>query len=217
MFDKKILSNYITKYKLNDPWDVVSLFEKKISNFAGSKYGVSVDCCSHAIFLSLKLLNLKNKILIIPENTYISIPSSIILAGYKFKFKKITWEGSYHLHPLNIVDSATKFEKKMYEKNTLTCLSFHHRKHLPIGRGGMILTDSKKYYEKLKLLRYDGRNIKKKYANDKFNIMGFHMYMTPEQAAYGLKLFEKNKNKKIKKISYNDYSSLKKYKKIFKF
>ena len=42
------------------------------------------------------------------------------------------------------------------------------------------------------------------------------MYMTPEQAAFGLRLFEKNINKKAKKISYKDYSSLKKYKKIFK-
>ena len=57
MFNTKILSHYIYKYKLKDPWDVVNLFEKEISEFSGSKYGVSVDCCSHAIFLSLKLVN----------------------------------------------------------------------------------------------------------------------------------------------------------------
>ena len=58
---------------------------------------------------------------------------------------------------LPIVDSATRFTKNMYINKTLTCLSFHHRKHLPIGRGGMILTDSKKLMW-LKA-RYDGRNL----------------------------------------------------------
>ena len=216
MFDKKILHHYMTKHNLRDPWNVVELFEKKISKFTGSKYGISVDCCSHAIFLCLILLSFKKTILTIPENTYISVPSSIKLAGYKFKFKKIMWEGSYKIEPLDIIDSATKFEKDMYQKKTLTCLSFHHRKHLPIGRGGMILTDSKKTYNILKRLRYDGRNMNKRYTHDNFKIMGYHMYMTPEQAAFGLKLFQKNKNKKAKKISYKDYSSLKKYKKIFK-
>jgi dTDP-4-amino-4,6-dideoxygalactose transaminase len=80
----------------------------------------------------------------------------------------------------------------------------------------MILTNSKTKYEKLKLLRYDGRNINIKYDNDKFKMMGYHMYMTPEQAAYGLKLFEKNMKKKQKEITYLDYSNLNKYKKIFK-
>jgi dTDP-4-amino-4,6-dideoxygalactose transaminase len=32
------------------------MFEKKVAAFAGSKYAVSVDCCSHGLFLSLKYL-----------------------------------------------------------------------------------------------------------------------------------------------------------------
>ena len=138
------------------------------------------------------------------------------MANYNFKFTNITWKNNYQLKPFKIIDSATDFRKNSYKSGTLTCLSFHHRKHLPIGRGGMILTDSKTYYKKLKLLRYDGRNIKVKYDNDKFTTMGYHMYMTPEQAAYGLKLFEKNHKKKQNEVSYLDYSDLRKYKKIFK-
>ena len=63
------------KNKLNDPWDIVELFEKKIAKYTGSKYAVAVDCCSNAIFLSLKYLKRKKK-LIIPENTYISVLSA---------------------------------------------------------------------------------------------------------------------------------------------
>ena len=46
----KNIKFYLTKYNLNDPWDIVDLFEKKNSSYAGSKYAVSVDCCTHGIF-----------------------------------------------------------------------------------------------------------------------------------------------------------------------
>ena len=161
------VDSVLKKYNLKDPWDIVDLFERKLSSYAGSKYGVAVDCCTHAIFSILKYYN-DQKILSIPENTYISIPNVINMAGYKFKFENIEWEGSYKLSPLPIIDSACKFTANMYQKNTLTCLSFHHRKQIPIGRGGMILTDDKKAYEWLKLARYDGRHLETKYDDDKF-------------------------------------------------
>ena len=43
-------------YEFSDPRDVVDIFEEKVAKFAGSKYAVSVDCCSHGLFLSLKYL-----------------------------------------------------------------------------------------------------------------------------------------------------------------
>ena len=51
MFGKKILSECIIKYKLNDPWDVVNLLEKKISEktFTREELGLPkegfVFCC----------------------------------------------------------------------------------------------------------------------------------------------------------------------------
>ena len=39
-----------------DPREVVDIFEQKVASFAGSKYAVAVDCCSHGIFLSLMYL-----------------------------------------------------------------------------------------------------------------------------------------------------------------
>ena len=202
-------------YKVNDPWDIVDIFEKKISSFMGSKFGVAVDCCTNAIFLSLKYLN-KKKTLSVPENTYISILSAISLANYDFKFIKKEWSGSYFLDPLPVVDSATRFTKNIYIKKTFTCLSFHHRKHIPIGRGGMILTDSKKAYEWFKKARYDGRNLNINYKNDDFKMCGWHMYMTPEQALYGLKLFEKFNDRKIDKANYKTYKNIRKYGKFYK-
>ena len=37
-------------YEWNDPRDVVDIFERKVAEFAGSKYAVSVDCCTHGVF-----------------------------------------------------------------------------------------------------------------------------------------------------------------------
>ena len=48
------ISFYLNKYRKKDPWDLVELFEKKIANYSGSKYAVSTDCCTNAIFLCLK-------------------------------------------------------------------------------------------------------------------------------------------------------------------
>ena len=215
MINKNIIDNFLKKNKLKDPWDIVNLFEVRMAKFTGSKYAVTVDCCTHALFLSLKYLNRKKKITI-PENTYISILSALKMAGYKFITKKITWEGSYKLKPLPIYDSATKFSKNMYVKNSYTCLSFHHRKHLPIGRGGMILTNSIKAYRWFKKARYCGRSTNISYHKDNFKIPGWQMYMTPEQAFIGLKLLNKYKNKNPNKASYKDYKSIKRYTKLYK-
>lgn len=76
----------------------------------------------------------------------------------------------------------------MYSKGFLHCLSFQYAKHIPIGRGGMILTDSKKAAEWFRLMRNDGRHeVPKEY--EKVNLPGWNMYMTAEQAARGLELF----------------------------
>ncbi len=55
----KKIEKFLIEKKLKDPWDIVDLFEEKVSSFCGSKYGVAVDCCTNAIFLSLKYLNKK--------------------------------------------------------------------------------------------------------------------------------------------------------------
>ena len=213
-YNNKSISFYLKKFKKKDPWDIVDLFEKKIAKYTGSKYAVAVDCCTNAIFLSLKYFDKKKK-LILPKNTYISILSAITLANYKFSFKKKKWSGHYKLEPLPIYDSATRFTKNMYIKNSFTCLSFHHRKHLPIGRGGMILTDSKKAYEWFKKTRYDGRDLSVKYQDDKFKVRGWHMYMTPEQAAFGIDLLKKFKDQKIDKANYQSYKDISVFKKLY--
>ena len=74
-------------YDWKDPRDVVDMFEQKVAEFAGSKYAVSVDCCSHGMFLCLKYLQSigelpeKDYTITIPSRTYISTPMQIIHSG----------------------------------------------------------------------------------------------------------------------------------------
>ncbi len=188
---KHLFNSTLIKYGLNDPWDIVDLFEKKVAKYAGSKYAVAVDNCTNAIFLCLKYLKNEGNTITIPARTYVSVPCTIINAGCKVKFEDIEWTGAYQLKPTNIYDSAVRFKKNMYIPGTYYCLSFHIRKHLPIGKGGMILTDDPDAVEWFKIARYEGRHYSVPYKDDKFTMIGWNMYMSPEQAAKGLELFEK--------------------------
>lgn len=187
-------------------WENVNLFESIISEYCGSKYAIAVDSCSSAIFLSLKYINGKFPITV-PKKTYISVPMQVIHAGYKIKFKDVKWDGSYFLDPSPVVDSAQKFTEGMYQQGTLQCLSFHGKKRLSIGKGGMILTDDKKANDWLRSVRYDGRS--SIYYNDLNQSgapsLGWHMYMTPEQAVRGIEQYYKTPRKNENTGSHLSY------------
>ena len=175
-------------YEFGDPREVIELFETKVANFAGSKYAVAVDCCSHGIFLSLKYLNATG-IITIPAQTYISIPMQILHSGCKVKFEDTHWEGMYQLKPYPIFDSAVRWNKGMYQGG-FQVLSFQIKKRIPIGRGGMILTDDKEAYNWLKKASYDFRDLTIPYPQNIYDFVGWHYYMTPEDAARGLILMD---------------------------
>jgi dTDP-4-amino-4,6-dideoxygalactose transaminase len=74
----------------------------------------------------------------------------------------------------------------MYIPDTYYCVSFHHRKTLKIGRGGVILTDDKYFVDWCRPMIYDGRHKEVLYKDDQLACIGYHMYMTPEDAAIGI-------------------------------
>jgi len=168
-----------------NPYKIVDEFEKVIANWAGARYGVAVESASAALFLCCELLKVKE--VEIPCHTYPSVPNAIIHAGGKVRFTKEKWSGVYELKPYGIIDGALRFQPGMYNGG-LHCLSFHMKKHLPIGRGGMILTDSEEAYKYFKKARFDGRD-EVPLQDDTFTQLGWNMYMTPEQASRGLMLF----------------------------
>lgn len=169
---------------MKNPFEIVTTFEQTIAELAGAKYGVAVDCCTNALFLCLKYINQTEQTITVPKHTYVGVPSSIRNAGYYVNFENINWTGVYQLAPLPIYDGALRFRRNMY-KGGFHCLSFHIKKHLKIGRGGMILTDDKKAYEWFKLARFNGRS-EVVHKNDTFKMIGWNYYMTNYDAARGL-------------------------------
>ena len=73
---------------MNSSWEAVEFFENLIADYAGSKYAVSVDNCTNAMFMSLKYLNAEGTI----------FPCSWTSFPYKsleHNGKVINWEDSF--------------------------------------------------------------------------------------------------------------------------
>ena len=121
-----------------------------------------------------------------------SVPMQIMHTGCDVAFEDIEWTGIYQLKPLPIFDAATRFTKGMYVGgDALQVVSFQIKKRLPIGKGGVILTDSEEAYRWLKLATYDGRDLTTPYtSDDHVQQLGWHFYMTPEDAARGIMLMD---------------------------
>jgi len=171
----------------HNPYKIVKMFEEEIAEYTGAKYAVSVDSCTNALFLCCSYL--KAEEVTIPKRTYLSVPMSIIHAGGEVIFEDVHWGGIYQLKPYPIYDSAKRLTSNMYIDNSFMCLSFHIKKQLPIGKGGMILTDNKDAVEWFKKARYEGRS-EKFYKDDNIDMLGWNMYMTPQEASVGLALMQ---------------------------
>ena len=174
---------------LHNPYKIVKMFEEEVAHYTGAPYAVSINSCTNAIFLACRFEDVKDQEVTIPKRTYLSPPQSILQAGGKLVFEDVPWEGIYQLKPFPIYDAAKRFTSGMYIPGTHMCLSFHIKKHLKIGKGGMILTDNPEAYEYFKRARYEGRS-EVKYHEDLIPDEGWNMYMTPEQAARGLMLIQ---------------------------
>ena len=180
----------------HNPYKVVKLFEEEVAQYTGAPFAVSVDSCTNALFLCLmykkhEMQLQKRRQIIIPSKTYLSVPMSIVHAGFEpiFDYNMNDWKGIYQLKPYNIYDAAKRLTSDMYVGGSFMCLSFHIKKMLSIGKGGMILCDDANAVKWFKSARYEGRN-EKLYHEDDIEMLGWNMYMTPQQAAHGLALMQ---------------------------
>jgi len=184
----------------------ITEFETEIAKFFGSPYAVAVDCCTHAIELCLRQQNIKHYT--IPKRTYISVPFLADKLGINFDWRDEEWQDYYYLGGSNIIDAAVLWKENSYIPSTFMCISFQFRKHLSLGRGGIILTDSKKDAIMLKKMSYDGRLPDIPWREQNIDTMGYHYYMTPETATLGLQKLPEAIKAKPKKWSVNDWPDL---------
>jgi len=174
----------------HNPYKIVQMLEETIADYTGAPYAISLNSCTNAIFLACRWVDVRGKEVVIPKRTYLSPPQSILQAGGDLVFEDIQWEGIYQLKPFPVYDAAKRLTSGMYISGSYMCLSFHIKKHLKIGKGGMILCDNEEAAKWFKARRYEGRTDGLKYHEDTIDEEGWNMYMTPEQAARGLTLMQ---------------------------
>jgi dTDP-4-amino-4,6-dideoxygalactose transaminase len=185
----------------------VERFERLVADYYNAPYAVATDCCTHAIELCLHLT--EPMYVKCPSHTYLSVPMTLSKLRLQWDFTDNKWQDYYTITNTNIIDAAVYWKKNGYIKNTLMCLSFQYKKHLNLGRGGMILTDDYEAALTLRKMSYDGRLPNIPWAEQNIDMMGYHYYMTPETADNGIETFNKVKDIKPKEWSYKNYPDLK--------
>lgn len=88
--------------------------------------------------------------------------------------------------------------RKIGSHSELVCFSFHPRKVITTGDGGMITTNNEDYYKRLKLLRQHAMSVNDRERHNAGKIIfedhlevGYNYRMTDIQAAVGIKQLEK--------------------------
>ena len=142
---------------------------------------VDIDPESFCIDLNL----LEKKLATSPSGSYAGIVA-VDFAGYPIDFHRLNqiakkhglWliEDACHAPGAEFQDSEKKWHRAGSGKFAeFATYSFHPVKHIATGEGGMIVTDSKELYEKVKLLRTHG--ITKDPSEMKRNDGGWYMEM----------------------------------------
>lgn len=185
-------------------------FEQTIAEYFGARYAVATDCCTHALELCLRLT--KPRIVDIPAHTYLSVPMTLMKLNIQWKFHDRPWESSYWLDNTRIMDAAVLWKPKSYVPYSFMCLSFQFKKHLSLGRGGMILLEDYEDALALKKMSYDGRSGDLPWAEQNVDTMGYHYYMTPETAQMGLDRFKMARATQPKIWNQDSYPDLRQMK-----
>ncbi len=102
-----------------------------------------------------------------------------------------------------LADAAASIGSKYKEKKVgnladISCFSFHPKKIITSGEGGMILTNNKKWESRAKVLRHHGMSVSdlarhgsKKVINEKYYEAGFNFRMSDLEASVGVEQMKK--------------------------
>ena len=188
----------------------VRQFESEIAKWFGAPYAVAVDCCTHGLELALRYTEADR--ITVPEHTYLSVPMLADKLNIYRLWSNQEWEDYYHITP-NIIDAAVYWKENSYIDSTFMVLSFQFKKHLNLGRGGMILTDNEKAAITLRSMSYDGRlNTMAPWDEQDITEVGYHYYMTPETAIKGLADLEDAKEREPKQWTWLSYPNIRGFK-----
>ena len=115
---------------------------------------------------------------------------------------------------------STYKNKMIGSHSDLVCFSFHPRKVITTGDGGMITTSKEDYYKRLKKLRQHGmsvndrvRHVSKKVIFEKYEELGYNYRLTDIQASVGIEQLKKlneivQKRREIASIYNNAFKDI---------
>lgn len=176
-------------------------FEDRFSEMSNSKFALACSNGTTAIELALKAINVKNKKVLIPSNTFFATSVAVTNAGGIIELLDIESE-SFSIHPVDlenkissevgaviivhiggIISPNIKKILRICKKHKVPLIedaahahfsvrgndhagtigdigtfSFFPTKVMTTGEGGMITTNNKKLYEKMKSLKNFGRD-----------------------------------------------------------
>ena len=129
-------------------------------------------------------------------------------------------------HHLKLIEDAACAAGSEYKgakigsHSDLVCFSFHPRKVISTGDGGMITTNNEEYYNRMKLLRQHGMSVNDRTRHESSKIIfedhlevGYNYRMTDIQASVGIHQLEKldwiiKKRRKIAKQYHQAFKSI---------
>ena len=162
-------------------YDTITKFEQALAEFTGAPYVLTTDCCTHAIELCFRLLDIKECSL--PTHTYLSVPQTLRLLGVNYNWNFYMWLGEYRFEGTPVWDSARMLSPGMYRTQQYQCLSFGPGKPLDNTRGGAILLDNEEHYKRLKRMSNDGRDLSfARWEEQETFEQGYHYMMRIEEA-----------------------------------
>jgi dTDP-4-amino-4,6-dideoxygalactose transaminase len=184
-------------------------FEQALGEFTGAPYVVVTDGCTNAIELCFRYLGVTE--CQFSPYTYLSIPMLMHRLGINYSYLDHAWQrwvGEYPFINTPVWDSARLLKQGMYRSGQMQCLSFGNTKPLQLGRVGAILLDDKKAYNKLSMMRSDGRDfhIQPWPAQKTFNI-GYHYCPTLELCELGTRLLP-TVDQEPKFVEYQDLRNI---------
>ena len=137
--------------------------------------------------------------LITPKTKAILIVHQIGLPADIDAFKSLCQK-----HNLELIEDAACAAGSSYKNakigshSDMVCFSFHPRKVISTGDGGMVTTSREDYYQRLKLLRQHGMNVNDRVRHNSDKVLmedhvevGYNYRLTDIQASVGIKQLEK--------------------------
>ena len=229
--------------------EYVTLLENKVKKILKTKYCIALPSCTSALYISLKILNLKSTDeVIIPNITFAATANAVHMAGAKIVLvdvdvktlnidiqdlkKKINKKTKVIIpvhvsgrgcdmksiknlankNKIKIVeDAAEAFLSKKNNKylgtiGDMGCYSHSPNKIFTSGQGGLLVTNNKKYYDKVKVFKTQGRIGVTNGGDDIHISPGGNFKLSNISAGLALSQLEKvNLRKKILTKNYLNY------------